>query len=81
MLVDLVLLDHRPKDRNTPKIRIVHQRFLELSPPGIVGMLRVVNTWSIHREGVTGSRKSGRAVLVTLFFRVAQSSVVIQAIL
>ena len=44
-------------------------------------MFRVVNIWSIHHEGVTGSCKRGRAVLVTLFLRVAEFSVVIQAIL
>jgi hypothetical protein len=45
------------------------------------GMLRMLNTRSIHNKRMTGSGESGRAVFVALFLGVAQASVVIQTVL
>jgi len=81
MFIDLILLNHGSEKRNVSEIGIIQQGLFKRPPSVKVGMFRVINLWSINHEGVTGSRKRGRAVLVTLFLRVAQFSVVIQAIL
>ena len=81
MFIDLVLPNHGSEEWDAPKTRIIRQGLLKRLPSVEVWMLRVLNAWSTCHEDVTGGCKSGRAVLVTLLLRVAQSSVVVQAIL
>ena len=81
MLVNLVLLNHGSEQRDAFKIRIIQKGFPIHLPLVKVRMFGVVNTGSIYHESVTGSGKRGGAVLVTRFLVVAQSSVVIQAVL